>query len=373
MKGLTIIVLFFSFSLYSHEKFDLIVDTDMAMDDWAALLYVLNKKENAQIKGITLSGNGETHCNKGISNLLDIINLAGRSAENIPVACGDEVPIEGLHTYPDAWRVGVDTLYGVEIPQSSQKIPAPIHAVELLKNLIRGNQEKVVILTLGSLTNLAQLLEKYPDTKSKIKRIFIMGGAVEVKGNLKVKGVTENLKNEFAEWNIWIDPIASQKVFRSGVPITLVPLDATNHVLFTKEIATLFDKNSTSKGAKFYNQVLKKNSWLLDTGEYYFWDPFAAAAIFSPVCATVSMSLDVEASFDVKATVDDQLKDFSQTFASGVINQYAGHLKNRKVLNTKEAGRIIKIKSAKPNVEACIGKIDSQLFIKDFIETINKF
>jgi len=37
-------------------------------------------------------------------------------------------------------------------------------------------------------------------------------------------------ENVSAEWNVYTDPLAASKVFQSGVPIVLVPLDATNQV-----------------------------------------------------------------------------------------------------------------------------------------------
>ena len=61
-------LLLFNFSSYSQEKgkFDIILDTDMAIDDWPAVLYVLNQKERANLLGITIPGTGEAHCNFAI-------------------------------------------------------------------------------------------------------------------------------------------------------------------------------------------------------------------------------------------------------------------------------------------------------------------
>ena len=55
-----------------------------------------------------------------------------------------------------------------------------------------------------------------------------------------VPNFTDNLKNKFAEWNIWIDPLAAQITYRSGVPITMVGLDATNQVQVTRKFAKDF-------------------------------------------------------------------------------------------------------------------------------------
>ena len=63
-----------------------------------------------------------------------------------------------------------------------------------------------------------------------------MGGAVRVKGNIIVPGFTDHLQNRVAEWNIYIDPVAAQKVFRSRVTKALVPLNAANQVVFERRL-----------------------------------------------------------------------------------------------------------------------------------------
>ena len=64
--------------------------------------------------------------------------------------------------------------------------------------------------------------------RDHISTVYIMGGAVNVPGNLT--DFSTNPANVTAEWNIYVDPVAADEVFRSGLPIVLVPLDATNQV-----------------------------------------------------------------------------------------------------------------------------------------------
>ena len=61
-------------------------------------------------------------------------------------------------------------------------------------------------------------------TKTKIKQIIIMGGAILVPGNLNPPIADHNMSNKLAEWNIYIDPVAADQVFKSGIPIKLIPL-----------------------------------------------------------------------------------------------------------------------------------------------------
>lgn len=194
------------------------------------------------------------------------------------MACGDEEPMDGYHTFPDAWRKGADTLYEVDIPHIPFPPPSR-HAVQLLRQLLHEATRPVTILTLGPLTNIAQLVEEDARLTANIDELVIMGGAVRVQGNLLVPGVTEYITNRVAEWDLFVDPVAAQRVFRSDVPIVLVPLDATNQIQVTRAFTADFKKRAQTKEAHFIDAIFDKNSGFVDSGEYYFWDPLASAVV----------------------------------------------------------------------------------------------
>ncbi len=107
-----------------------VVDTDMAGDDWMAILYLL-QRQDVSVKAITVTGAGEAHCAPGVRNALGLIALAGETG--IPVACGRETPLEGNHAFPAAWREGVDSLFGLSLPEGVN--PAiTLSAAELLRS-----------------------------------------------------------------------------------------------------------------------------------------------------------------------------------------------------------------------------------------------
>ena len=85
--------------------------------------------------------------------------------------------------------------------------------------------------------------------------------------------------NEVAEWNFYIDPQAAALVFKSGAPLTLVPLDATNHVPLSIEFYNRFEVDRTTSVAEFVFQVLAAQEENVRSGWYYFWDPLAAAVV----------------------------------------------------------------------------------------------
>jgi inosine-uridine nucleoside N-ribohydrolase len=257
-----------------------IVDTDMAPDDWMAILYML-RRPDVEVKAITVTGTGETHCDPGIQNVHNLAALAGRPA--IPVACGPEKPIEGKRTFPEPWRRFADDMAGLSLssnpqPESSQR------ASQLLAETIRASEEPVSILTLGPLTNLAQAFQEEPALADEIATITIMGGAFDVDGNVGLSGV--GIDNQAAEWNIYIDPQASNLVLASGAPVTFVPLDATNQAPVTLAFYERLAENRETPAAEFvYQQLTKQRDQIANEG-YFFWDPLAAVISTNEEVAT---------------------------------------------------------------------------------------
>lgn len=78
----------------------------------------------------------------------------------------------------------------------------------------------------GPLTNIAYVLKQNPAAADKIACIWWMGGTLRRPGNI----FNQSSSDGSAEWNVFADPQAAAVVWASKVPITLVPLDATNKV-----------------------------------------------------------------------------------------------------------------------------------------------
>jgi len=97
-----------------------------------------------------------------------------------------------------------------------------------------------------------------------------MGGAVKVDGNVGNSGV--GINNKHAEWNIYIDPVAANIVFNSGVPITLIPLDATNDAPITRKFYTALGNNLNTSSAIIVHDLLTANLDFVDSGGFQFWD-----------------------------------------------------------------------------------------------------
>ena len=60
------------------------------------------------------------------------------------------------------------------------------------------SEEKITILALAPLTNIAKLFLEHPDCKEKIEKIVFMGGSI-YSGN----------PTPVATFNVWVDPEAA--------------------------------------------------------------------------------------------------------------------------------------------------------------------
>ena len=100
------------------------------------------------------------------------------------------------------------------------------HAVEFILRTLRESEEKVVLIAIGPLTNIAMALMQAGEAeKEKIDRIIIMGGAIYTEGNV----------TSAAEFNIYQDPEAARIVLQSGCTIYLNTLDISMKALFHQQ------------------------------------------------------------------------------------------------------------------------------------------
>jgi len=243
-----------------------VIDTDLALDSVMAVLYLLGRPE-LDVRAITVSGTGEVHCDPGVGIAAGLAALAGQP--DIPVACGPEEPLAGDNAFPISWRQAADDAWGMELPEGAA--PSALAAPELLVSVIAASPEPVVVFTDGPLTNLAAALRLDPGIAGNIEMAFVMGGAVDVPGNTP--------RNPDAEYNLWVDPVAAAEVLSSGMPITLVPLDATDQVpMGSLHLRVLRDHQRTPV-AEAAVAMLEANAGFLGSGEMFFWDQVAAALL----------------------------------------------------------------------------------------------
>jgi inosine-uridine nucleoside N-ribohydrolase len=247
-----------------------IFDTDMAHEDMFSALFLLSHP-NVDMKAITVAGTGEAHCRPGVVNALGLVKVSGH--KEIPVTCGREIPLAGNHAFPSEWRQSADAAYEVTIPKGGE--PSELSAADLIIDIVQNSDEPVTIVAVGPLTNIAEAIQKDTSITSNIKDIFIMGGAVKVDGNVGNSGV--GIENQHAEWNIYIDPVAANIAFTSGIPVTLVPLDATKDVPVTRKFYDSLSNYLNTPSANFVQEMLAANLDFVDIGGFQFWDTLTSA------------------------------------------------------------------------------------------------
>ena len=277
---------------------DWVVDTDMGLDDQISLLYlakvIQQPNSTFKLKAVLTQGTGLAHAQPGKTNAVRLLRYGGIAKENLPpIGIGSENPLDGFHQYPEAWRIEEDNLRGAQIPPYSKDAQSFTQSsTNVLTEILKNSKQKVSILSLGTFTTLAQVLSKSPRLAKKIDKIVCMAGAVNTPGNL------HGARNKVAEFNAWIDPVATKVVFNSGIPITMVPLDATNHAPLTRSFLNTFKQKTSGPAAElisyWWESALSK-----PVGEYFHWDPLATAIAVSDDIITRARptKIQVDASF----------------------------------------------------------------------------
>jgi inosine-uridine nucleoside N-ribohydrolase len=180
-------------------------------------------------------------------------------------------------------KKGADNLWGLTLPEGAST-ESNQTAVELLISTIQSSPQKIVLLALGPLTNVAEALQRAPELADNLEGIYAMGGALEPPRVISSAGI--GIDNDVADWNVYCDPYAANIVLESGVPVTLIPLDATNYVPVTSESYERIRDNHISPEATLVFDLLTADYEEIDSGTLYFWDPLVAAIVTDESLAT---------------------------------------------------------------------------------------
>jgi purine nucleosidase len=202
----------------------IIIDTDPGQDDAIAILFALGAHRSIQIRALTtVAGNVPLQLTS--RNARVIRDWGGRS--DLPVFGGCERPL--LKELVHAFEVhGDNGLAGVELPEPRAPLETG-HAVNYLVDTLRqAGEAEITLVTIGPLTNIATALILAPDIKRGLKQIVMMGGASLRRGNV----------SPCAEFNFFVDPHAADVIFRSGLPLVVLPLDVTHRALSTPSRVT---------------------------------------------------------------------------------------------------------------------------------------
>lgn len=257
-----------------------VVDTDMSTDDLMALA-MLVMSPRVEVTAVTITG-AFVRCPWGEELMLDYLHTLGES--DIPVACGATGPLEGDRAFPEDWRNAADGAWGIPLTDSPSS-PFAGGGVALLVEQLRNGVTHVVVL--GPHTNMAQALRDNPDLVTSIELILTMGGAVDVEGNVYgIPGAPEAKQDSVVEWNIYVDPVAAEEVFSSGIPVVMVGLDATDDVPVESAFVQRMKAEGTGIATDLMVGMIERNK-LSDQFDSYFWDQLAVAYLLDPAVVTL--------------------------------------------------------------------------------------
>ncbi|MDD5945244.1 MAG: nucleoside hydrolase [Clostridia bacterium] len=205
---------------------NVILDVDTGSDDACAIMLAALSPEINLLGVVAVNGNRPLA--DTLTNSLKIVELL-KMQDKIPVVKGAAEPLvrdllPGRNKNPKTPEIQYDE-NGVEVCYHPKEfnLPAPTlkpvdeNFVSWYIKTIKNSPEKVTLVPVGPLTNIAILLRAEPSVVDNIEEIVIMGG-----------GHMERNSTAAAEFNIWKDPEAAEIVMNCGAKITLVPLDATH-------------------------------------------------------------------------------------------------------------------------------------------------
>jgi purine nucleosidase len=211
----------------------IIIDTDPGQDDAVAILLALASPE-IEVLGITaVAGNVPLSLTQ--KNARRVCELAGKPGTK--VFAGAVRPlVRHLVTAEEVHgKTGLD---GPDLPEPTMPLQEE-HAVDfIIETLMREDRGTVTLCPLGPLTNIALAMIRQPEIAGRIREIVLMGGGFFEGGNT----------TPTAEFNIYVDPHAADVVFRSSVPIVMMPLDVTHKALTTKKRVAAFRALGTKVG-----------------------------------------------------------------------------------------------------------------------------
>ena len=213
----------------------IIIDSDPGQDDAVAILLALASPEDIDVLGITAVA-GNVPLALTAKNARMICELGGRP--DILVYAGCDRPL-GRALVTAEHVHGKTGLNGPVLPDPVMPLQDG-HAVDFIIETLRAQDSGAVTLCpLGPLTNIAMAFEKAPDIADRVASVVLMGGAYFEVGNI----------TPAAEFNIYVDPQAADIVFKSGVEITVMPLDVTHKALVTKPRNDAFRALGTRVGS----------------------------------------------------------------------------------------------------------------------------
>ena len=221
------------------EKRKVIIDCDPGIDDSLAILLALNSDE-LEVLGLTITS-GNVPARMGAKNALKTLQIANRL--DIPVYVGEEFPLQRkLITAQDTHgEDGIGENFYDDVKGDILE-----GGVDFIIDTLK-REEKVSIIALGPLTNIAKALMKDKDAFDNLDEFVSMGGAFRIHGNC----------SPVDEFNYWVDPHAADYTYKHLTKkIHMVGLDVTRKIVLTPNIIEFINRLEKEK-SKFITEITR--------------------------------------------------------------------------------------------------------------------
>lgn len=221
------------------DKRRIVLDVDVGIDDALMMLFL------AAEPGIEIVAVGSTHGNcdsaQAAVNALRVLDVLG--LDRVPVAVGADSPLPEPTTSPHVH--GHDGLADVGLPLP-RRSPSGETAVDQLLRLFREQPGELDLIAVGAMTNLALALERDPESLRGFRSVWILGGISHRPGpDAPV----------YHDANVFHSPAAAERLFTSGTPLTVVPIDLSYQaVLDDEHLAAI--RAGTTPQARFAWRIL---------------------------------------------------------------------------------------------------------------------
>jgi inosine-uridine nucleoside N-ribohydrolase len=181
---------------------------------------------------------------------------------------------------------GVDGLCGASLGMAELHQQHP--SIKVLSEEIRADPGGVTVIAGGPLSNIAAAFQLEPELALQVGHLIIVGGTLEGLGDVTAA----------AEFNMYCDAEAAQRVFRSPATTTLLPREVTSRAAMTFDLLNYLPDEGSAPG-----QLLRTllpaafGAYRQRLGLEGFFAPEAvavAAAIHSDLLTTEPLPVDVE-------------------------------------------------------------------------------
>ena len=250
-------------------KIPIIIDCDPGVDDSYAIALAQSNPEFEIVALTAVEGNVPAVLTRYNCLCLDeTFEIGGK------VAYGATIPLVRPYFREESVTHGEGGVGGIQFPEPAKQPEEKAAWDVIYDEAVKANGE-LILFAVGPLTNIATALRKYPDLPKYLKKFVIMGGGTF--GNV----------SEYAEFNIWVDPLAAKEVFEK-LEVYMVGLNATHAAAveskdFDEMMAVTAD--STNKGAQFLNQLSRfsqQNSFERGQDNNVIHDALAIAGEINP-------------------------------------------------------------------------------------------